>query len=469
MSRRVALTVAGFALTVSVSASLAPPVSAEPPPTPGPSGATATAEVTSTGSATPVPTSSGSATTTTVPPTTRPTTSRPTSSPTRTGRTGPSSTVSGRPSSAGPSTVTTPTPTPTSRRRDDDGPLTPDEVRRQLAQAQQLAAALQAADAETARATERLRQVSQELAGALQQLAEARQTEAAAARNRRLHERRLARSQVAVADQRDQLGRWARETYRRGGPLATYQTWLTLLSAPGTADASFDLEIIHRAGQEAGRSLVRLQDAASAEADASRSAAYEAARATAARARAAAAANRIKALQQQAGLASAQLRARQARLTGQSPTDAGSGPGSPACPGRSTAGYPNGSIPRAALCPLADAPGQWLRADAAAAFQTLSGRFEAEFGRPICVTDSYRTLAAQVELAARKPALAARPGTSDHGWGTALDLCGGAESFGTAQHAWLAAHAPLTGWFHPSWAAATGTKPEPWHWAFGGR
>jgi hypothetical protein len=356
-------------------------------------------------------------------------------------------------------------------RRDDDGPLTPDELRRQVAQAHRLTARLAAADAEVARATERLRQISERLATALQEVAEARQTEAAAVRGQRLHEQQLTHLGRAVTDQREELGRWARETYRQGGPLGTYQTWVTLLAAPGTSDASFDLEIVQQVGERSGRSLTRLQDAASAKADVTRAAALAAARAGAARARAEAAVGRVRSLRRQAGAALTRLREQQARPTGEtSPRAPGpAGAGSADCRGASTVGFPNGMIPGSALCALPAAPGHRLRADAAAAFGELSGQFAAEFGRPLCVTDSYRTLAAQVILYARKPALAAKPGTSNHGWGTALDLCGGIQSFGTAEHAWLAAHAPPTGWFHPSWAAAGGSRPEPWHWEFAGR
>jgi LAS superfamily LD-carboxypeptidase LdcB len=63
--------------------------------------------------------------------------------------------------------------------------------------------------------------------------------------------------------------------------------------------------------------------------------------------------------------------------------------------------------------------------------------------------------------------MAAVPGTSNHGWGRAVDLCGGIESFGTPQHDWLVANAPRFGWVHPSWAEVTGSRPEPWHFEFG--
>ena len=72
-----------------------------------------------------------------------------------------------------------------------------------------------------------------------------------------------------------------------------------------------------------------------------------------------------------------------------------------------------------------------------------------------------------MNLYATKPNLAARPGTSNHGWGTALDLCGGIQDFGTAEHEWMFLNAPLYGWFHPAWAQRGGSRPEPWHFEFG--
>lgn len=138
------------------------------------------------------------------------------------------------------------------------------------------------------------------------------------------------------------------------------------------------------------------------------------------------------------------------------------------CAGASLTGYPNGRLPTAALCPLWGAPGQLLRADAAAAFTGMSTAYAAQFGSPICVTDSYRPYAVQVRLYREKPTLAAYPGSSEHGWGRAADLCGGIQSEGTAAHRWMLANAPRFGWFHPSWAEPGGSRPEPWHFEFGG-
>jgi peptidoglycan DL-endopeptidase CwlO len=130
-------------------------------------------------------------------------------------------------------------------------------------------------------------------------------------------------------------------------------------------------------------------------------------------------------------------------------------------------GYPNGFIPQTALCPIGIGS-HLLRCDAAMAFAALNEAYTRAFGTPMCVTDSYRTFDAQVRLYGAKPALAAVPGTSDHGWGLAVDLCGGAESFGSAQYAWLRAHAPAGGWVNPDWARPGAGREEPWHWEFMG-
>ena len=130
-------------------------------------------------------------------------------------------------------------------------------------------------------------------------------------------------------------------------------------------------------------------------------------------------------------------------------------------------GYPNGLIPPAALCLIGSAS-HLLRCDAAQAYQALSSAYAARFGGPVCITDSYRSFAAQVRLYQVKPALAAVPGTSNHGWGLAVDLCGGIQSFGSAQYAWMVANAPLFGWSNPQWAQPGRGREEPWHWEFTG-
>ena len=134
---------------------------------------------------------------------------------------------------------------------------------------------------------------------------------------------------------------------------------------------------------------------------------------------------------------------------------------------RAWGGYPNGLIPPSAMCPLG-AAGHSLRCDAAAAYRAMSAAFEGAFGTPICITDSYRTYAGQVRLYGQKPALAAVPGTSNHGWGLAVDLCGGIQTFGTAQYNWLKANSGRFGFLHPDWAEPGNGREEPWHWEFAG-
>lgn len=133
-------------------------------------------------------------------------------------------------------------------------------------------------------------------------------------------------------------------------------------------------------------------------------------------------------------------------------------------------GYSNGLIPAAALCPLS-AAGQLLRCDAATQWNAMSAAYQAGSGSPMCITDSYRTLAVQVRLRAEKPTLAAVPGTSNHGWALAVDLCEAgrtAMSFSTPTYLWLKANAASFDWVHPSWAEPGQGQEEPWHWEYVG-
>jgi cell wall-associated NlpC family hydrolase len=134
---------------------------------------------------------------------------------------------------------------------------------------------------------------------------------------------------------------------------------------------------------------------------------------------------------------------------------------------RQWGGYPNGLIPPSAMCPLG-VSGHSLRCDAAAAYRAMSAAYAAAFGSPICITDSYRTYGSQVRLYGQKPTLAAVPGTSNHGWGLAVDLCGGIENYGTAPYNWLKANAGRFGFLHPDWAEPGNGREEPWHWEYAG-
>lgn len=179
-----------------------------------------------------------------------------------------------------------------------------------------------------------------------------------------------------------------------------------------------------------------------------------------ARAKAAAEAARARAAQE-AARAAARARA-QAPSRGYAP---GQSAGAPACSALAggTSGFSNGLIPASALCPIIG--GGMLRADAAAAFNKMSQAYARTFGSPLCVNASYRPYSRQVQLFASTPSLAAVPGTSNHGWGLAVDLGCGVQNYGSAQFRWMTANAGAYGWVHPAWALRN--PFEPWHWEFG--
>ena len=62
----------------------------------------------------------------------------------------------------------------------------------------------------------------------------------------------------------------------------------------------------------------------------------------------------------------------------------------------------------------------------------------------------------------RKGKFAAKPGTSKHGLGQAVDLGGGVNRFGTAQYKWMKANAGRFGWINPI------LTNEAWHWEWVG-
>ncbi|WP_435299151.1 M15 family metallopeptidase [Timonella sp. A28] len=130
--------------------------------------------------------------------------------------------------------------------------------------------------------------------------------------------------------------------------------------------------------------------------------------------------------------------------------------------------YGNGQLPDQYLMDLLTAPGHKLRHDAAIMFDMMSVDFSSTFGRSLKLTDSYRTLETQYVLKAQKPFLAARPGTSNHGWGLAVDIAGPEASFGTEERQWLVDNGWKYGWFSPTWAHPDGVKPESWHFEYMG-
>lgn len=137
----------------------------------------------------------------------------------------------------------------------------------------------------------------------------------------------------------------------------------------------------------------------------------------------------------------------------------------PTCNADVELNYPNGQIPESALCELWDGENV-LRGDAAISWTEVNDDFRAAFGRNLCMTDSYRTLAEQRRVAQTKPGIAATPGTSNHGWALAVDLCA-SEVSSSAVMSWLADTGGVYGWVNPSWAKRGGAGAyEPWHWEY---
>lgn len=126
----------------------------------------------------------------------------------------------------------------------------------------------------------------------------------------------------------------------------------------------------------------------------------------------------------------------------------------------------NGALPASVLGTI---PGTFKQLLSQLVPQTdaLRVAFAAHFGRPLVITDAYRDLATQQALKITKGAWAATPGTSNHGWGRAMDLGSGVNVDGSPEFKWMVANAPAYGWTHPAWASdwnpANG-QHEPWHW-----
>jgi LAS superfamily LD-carboxypeptidase LdcB len=121
------------------------------------------------------------------------------------------------------------------------------------------------------------------------------------------------------------------------------------------------------------------------------------------------------------------------------------------------AAYDNGKVPASALHEVGTT-GHRLWEPAARALTGLISAAAAD-GVTVGITDSYRSYASQVDVAQRKGlysqgGLAAAPGTSDHGWGMAVDL----KLDATAQ-AWMRAHGAEHGFVED-------TPREPWHWGY---
>ena len=122
----------------------------------------------------------------------------------------------------------------------------------------------------------------------------------------------------------------------------------------------------------------------------------------------------------------------------------------------------NGRLDTAALVPVGKTGeertgGHKLNAAAAEAYNKMKAAAEKD-GISWGITDSYRDYESQVDVAKRKGlysqgGLAAVPGTSNHGWGSALDL-----KLDDAAFNWLKQNAAQFGF--------TNIPRERWHWEY---
>ncbi len=134
----------------------------------------------------------------------------------------------------------------------------------------------------------------------------------------------------------------------------------------------------------------------------------------------------------------------------------------------------NGNLPMSAMCAIGwgtDQLGytQYLRCDAADALTTLNDAYRARFGASIDMDLTYRSYADQVAMKAHFGGLAAAPGTSSHGWGTALDVqeWDSVYGFGTERYTWLVENGPTYGWYAPARVREGQPYAEYWHFEYG--
>jgi len=121
------------------------------------------------------------------------------------------------------------------------------------------------------------------------------------------------------------------------------------------------------------------------------------------------------------------------------------------------AGYGNGKIPANALEQVGNTNHK-LWAPAAESLTRMVSDAKAQ-GVTIGITDSYRSFDEQVDVARRKGlysqgGLAAKPGTSEHGWGMATDL-----DLNAKATSWMKQHGADYGFVN-------NVSREPWHWAY---
>lgn len=120
---------------------------------------------------------------------------------------------------------------------------------------------------------------------------------------------------------------------------------------------------------------------------------------------------------------------------------------------------------------------RFLACPAAKSFVEMNAAFRAQYGYDIKIDEAYRDLTTQQKYAGFLGyPRAARPGTSNHGMGVAIDLETRSSSamsgtpyrsgFGGPYDTWITAHGKEYGWDRPAYLDRNGSNPESWHYNF---
>nr|WP_256449109.1 SH3 domain-containing protein [Paeniglutamicibacter quisquiliarum] len=132
----------------------------------------------------------------------------------------------------------------------------------------------------------------------------------------------------------------------------------------------------------------------------------------------------------------------------------------------------NGKIPERMLVAISwDKEKTLIAAPALKDLNRLNTAFKKKFGHNLDIDLAYRTRATQEayweELG---PYVAARPGTSNHGWGTAIDV---PETYGYSfrgkYYKWLKANSKKYNWVHRKILEEGSPYAEAWHFEYTGR
>lgn len=132
----------------------------------------------------------------------------------------------------------------------------------------------------------------------------------------------------------------------------------------------------------------------------------------------------------------------------------------------------NGNLAPSQLCLIPFMPGHYIHCRALRDLVAFHDAYQARFGErlPIDTWDrsTYRTFADQertwIEIG---PPIAARPGTSPHGWGLAVDMYDGpGYDFGSERYLWMFQNGPRFGWQNMPWHWQSGSVPESWHFDY---